>query len=48
MEDICKNTFNTLFFDVPDTVLSRTEPQIKNTNLIPTGLHFALESITWY
>lgn len=44
-EDNSKNIFNSLFFDVPDAVLSRTEPQMNNKDLVSTGRHIPLESI---
>lgn len=46
MEDISKNMFNCLFFDVPDTLLIRTEPQM-NTGPLCTCPHLALESTEW-
>lgn len=45
IEDNSKNIFNSLFFDVPDTLLSRTEAQMNNTDLASTGPHIPLESI---
>ena len=47
LEDISKNVFNCLFFDMPETVLIRTEPQMNSTDPVCTSPRFALESIEW-